>query len=121
MSKSQQDKINERLAQIKVWEQKRDEANQKLAELTGLLIKEPSVSSPLPQGFSMNTAIMEVFKENPTKKYKIIEMKEAIKRKFNADVKRLAVQNALRYLAVNKGLLEKLPEERGVFALKRQS
>lgn len=120
MGKTNEEKLNKWLAEVKNWEKVRDEAIAKLTELAGIGHKTSEIN-PLPDGISLGMAVLEVFKENSDKSLKITDVVKKIKVKYNSNQDRKNVQSTIRYLTVNKKSLEKVPNTRGLYRLVKTS
>lgn len=110
-----EDKVKE---QIEVLNREIAERQQKLAVLCELLEEkvEPVVPvNPLPDNMTLMQAIMGVFRENSGKPMRVQDIVRAIEKKYDSKQERRTVQSTTQYLAGTKGLLEKVPEVRGLY------
>lgn len=117
MAKNEEEKLNERLAQIQHWQGVRDEAVAKLKELTGIGSPQKPVS-PLPEGLTLSQAILAVFQDNASKNLRVADVMKAIANKYNSNQERKTVQSTVQYLTNQKHALEKV--DKGLFRLKNK-
>ncbi|OGL74377.1 hypothetical protein A3E39_03245 [Candidatus Uhrbacteria bacterium RIFCSPHIGHO2_12_FULL_60_25] len=117
MSKTIDEKLNERLDEIERLKKEIAEKRDRLLKLTGLLENAPK--GKMPDNFSYKEAILRIFRENPDQELRIRAVVKEIQKRdgFQPDPK--VVQSSMNNLDGKE--LTKIKEEgkRGTFKLKQ--
>ncbi|MBI5135323.1 hypothetical protein HZA86_03785 [Candidatus Uhrbacteria bacterium] len=112
MPRTMEEKLKERLEEIRNLMREKERIDTRLAELTGLLKNDQRKKVP-PQGFVLMDEIKKVYQQSAIKKLKITEVVPAVEKGSGFLPDRKIVQSTMQYL-VKKGFLKKSPE-RGYF------
>jgi hypothetical protein len=118
MSKSLEEKREDRIREINELTKQRETINTRLNYLTGIAETNnvKPTENPIPEGFSYTKEVGDLFKEN--QQLRILQATALLQKKYpQYQINRRKVHSSLVYL-VGRGKLKKEQEERGLFSLK---
>src|SRR3989338_6835362 len=118
-TKKLEEQLKERLNRITELEETIEQAQTELLQLTGLSDSRENLSESLPDGLVLMNEIIKVMQDKGSK-MGIKEVKKALDKKHKVNLLRRNIQGAMVYMWKQKGILEKVKDERGVFVLKSE-
>jgi len=115
MTTVDQTKLQKRLEKIVELTKKREEIDKELAILTGMMVE----TTPPPKGFDYKSAVLSLFKENPSVEFSIDEAVQRVSSQYKFTAEKEAVARRLNYLTDRDKTLERVAGRRGVYCLRK--